>query len=1099
MAGLLQFKNRSYVKDVSIFLLVSIFFPLSVLSQNKYEQVYDSEVFIQKGIELHQSGLYTASVKEYDKILRTDPDYLRAQYEKLLSLKALDNQEDAQVLMEQLYNSNRMAEFPELLLLYASHFSDKEEYEQSEKIFKEAEALIPDSSALQYNMAILYVRLADHQKAVDYLKKAITYNPNYASAHYFLGLLAYENGRAVEGSLAMLAYLTNYPTGTFAQEAILKLNSKMGQHFLEKSDVVFSDEGDDFSELDMILRNQLPLNPKYKIKSSIDDVITRQVQAILEYAAIHKIKDGFFEKTYIPFLADIENNKYTEGYTYYILLSFEESLGKKLTSQKKKITDFVDNYLTKDLWQLYATRNIEHYGSNQDVTIYIQDLFPYLMGQNIDGKHQGKFKLVNKQGLKTGDLNYKDNQLDGLQYYYYNTGVKSDEVYFVEGKRNGTFKNFYNNGNLKAEGTYKDDQLEGKYISYYPNGGKFCERILKNGLIEGVSVCYYPNGQIESEYEYQNGKLNGIAVNYNEAGDIISSYKYVDDMLEGEGKAYYDGTKIKTQAQYKKGKITGVYKEFYENGQIRKEVMSENGKITKTIEYHPNGKLSSETFYDNKEEIESYVYYDESGQKYFEERYRNGRIRAGYQYVTEKPEPVEVSVNSKPYQIRNLEGTVITSGEYSKGNMSGEWSYFNNNGSIKIKQNFNNNTIEGLRHDYDQTGNLLGVYNQVTGSVSGLYEGFLHEVPYVKMYFEEGNRNGPYRYFYKNGQVSYEGYLIDNKAYFKQIGYYQDKSLMRESEYIDDYIIKLKNYKKDGSLASEIKYTNQTGKIKFIEAGGLTESTVELVNGVKNGASTAATLTGDLINTSTYINDVLHGKYTYYNPAGNISSEVDYYNGSVNGLYKSYDLNGKLRLTTERIFGKEYGSVIRYYQSGGKLYEYQSLNDKKDGEQVFYNIEGKAVAVIGYDMNIAKYYKVLDKEGNLGEAQKVTQTSDYQITSKYPDGKTAFKLSLKKGLYNDTLEIYSSNGQPNFTSAYNSGLFDGKRVEYYQNGKVYKAENLEFNDFQDIQEYFSEDGKLIISAQYNLDELHGDFKVFKNGNLFKHKIYDSNELVEIKK
>src|SRR5690606_32711471 len=130
------------------------------------------------------------------------------------------------------------------------------------------------------NQAILYLRKEEKQKSTDLLKKTVTINPNHASAHYFLGAIALENGNIVEGSLALLSYLAIAPNGKFSNEAIMKLNSKFGENFLTKGSLKLSQSGDNFEELETILRNQLPLRKAYKLKTDIDDVIMRQMQAV---------------------------------------------------------------------------------------------------------------------------------------------------------------------------------------------------------------------------------------------------------------------------------------------------------------------------------------------------------------------------------------------------------------------------------------------------------------------------------------------------------------------------------------------------------------------------------------------------------------------------------------------------------------------------------------------------------------------------------------------------------------------------------------------------------------------------------------------------
>jgi antitoxin component YwqK of YwqJK toxin-antitoxin module len=79
------------------------------------------------------------------------------------------------------------------------------------------------------------------------------------------------------------------------------------------------------------------------------------------------------------------------------------------------------------------------------------------------------------------------------------------------------------------------------------------------------------------------------------------------------------------------------------------------------------------------------------------------------------------------------------------------------------------------------------------------------------------------------------------------------------------------------------------------------------------------------------------------------------------------------------------------------------------------------------------------------------------------------------------------------------GILHGDRIEYYANGKVYKHERLINNNYEGAQEYFQEDGKPILVANYRYDDFHGDFKIYANGVLQKTKKYDSDELVEISK
>jgi antitoxin component YwqK of YwqJK toxin-antitoxin module/Tfp pilus assembly protein PilF len=1082
----------------SLFFVFVLFQFFNVSAQKNYAEIYDGSTFLETGIKLYDEGKYDNALAEFEKIFKTDPNYLKAQYEKIMCLSALEKKDERRLLLERLFNAKEMDEAPELLVQYGIYLSDNKEYDLAEKMLKDAEKFMPNSSMVQFNLGVLYLRKEERQKSIDYFKKNITGNPNQTSSHYFIGLLAYEDGKIVEGSLAMLGYLVNAPTGRYAKDAVLKLNTKMGQNFLNPSKYKFSETGDNFSELETILRNQLPLNPKYKIKSVIDDVYTRQVQAIVEYTATHKIEGGFFENIYIPWIADIANKNHTEAFSYYTLISLEDILGKKLTSQKKKILDFSDNYITKSFWNVYARRKIDHFGKQEEVIIYLSDGNPFMIGKVVDGKNQGKFKIVNLHGQIISELNYVDNELNGLQRYFYESGQVSEETYYSNGIKDGETKEFLKNGNLQSVGNYKSGKLNGPFITYHVNGGKQCELTFIDDIREGKVICYYTNGKKNNELNYTKGKLNGKLENYNEVGDLTTSYNYVNDELEGEGISYYDGKIIKSKANYKAGKVMGSYKEFSENQTLTKEILYENGKIKKENEYYENGTLSTETFYDDKELLEAYVYYDHNGQKYYEEKYKAGEIKMGFQYLPNNPKPIEVPLNSNPYKIKTLNGITLTEGYFEKGKLAKEWKYFYLNGNLRVKQNFSENKSNGLRTDYNRNGELTGTYNNLEGKMSGMYEGFQNGKLHRRMFYNGGDRNGPYQYFYENGLVNYEGYIVEDDKEFNQFNYYQDGKLMKIYTYISNILVTAKGYKKDGTLDYEFNYNNINGEHKFEDNNSLVVVSNNYTNGIRNGKGVILEKNGTMIAEVNYQNDELHGEYKSYNPNGKIALESFYYSGKTHGFEKLYDLAGNLRLTRTLIFDKEFGPIVRYYQNKQKIYEYESLDDVKEGEQKFYNIKGEIIAAIGYQLGFIKYYRVLDSNGILGKPIEV-KDGTFEIDSNYPNGKKAFKLSLVKESFDGNMEIYGSDGLPNYISGFKLGMFHGERIEYYHNGKVYKHERLIDNNYEGVQEFFLEDGKPILVANYKYDDLHGDFKIYVNGVLQKTKKYDSDELVEISK
>ncbi len=1079
-----------------IFLFLVILGSINSYSQVDYTFVYNNDSIIKKGISLYEKEKYADAIKEYEKISKTDPKFLNALYEKALAMSALEKKDSLKTFFEEIYNKNLMPKLPKLYTLYGSFLSDEKEYEKSEKIFLEGEKHLSNSSNFLYNFAILYVRKEESQKSVELLKRVITNNPNHAASHYLLGALALDNGKIVEATLAFMSYLIIAPKGRYAEKAILFLNAKFGQNYLEKNKLVFSKSGDDFEEIETILRNQLPLKQAYKVNSEIDDIIIRQVQAVAEYTLEHKMGNGFFETTYIPWVKDLVEKKQFEGFSYYILLGMEEKIGKKLTSQKKKISAFYDGYYLNSFWNSFAKRRLDHFGKQEDVIVTLKGTNPFFIGPIINGKFEGKYKYLNEDGNLKGELNFENNELNGYQKYFDDEGKLTEEKTFIKGKIDGTRTDYYSNGLVSLRENYKNEILNGLNTSYYPNGGKQCEINFVNGERDGKLVCLYPDGKTKSESNYVLGKLNGAYSNYNEVGDLIESCTYSDDLLEGKYVAYFNGKAIKSEAVYSKGKIQGSYKKYFSNGALEKETFFEDGKIKRTIEYFANGKKLTETSFNDKEEVEKIVSFDYNENMYFEEKYKAGELKVSLQYLKNNPKPVEVNLSKKPFVLTDFDGNKLAVGAFEKGQKTNQWNYYYTSGLLKRNENYSQGKQNGLNTSYNQNGLLNLKMNYADDTINGVYEVYDNGKLNQTYYYGNDKQIGPYKTFYPDGAVKTEGYFIDDSYNFEHYNYWQNGTVSRKNYYLEDDLSTSITYDNKGKEENVIDYKNKTGKFTTVYNNGAIIQTAEMTNGELNGKFLVNDKYSNPIIASEYANGVKHNVEKGFSPMGTIDVESNFYAGKINGSYKVYDLVGTLRLTGESTFGDDNGKYTRYYFNKNKLTDANKLNDFFEGEYNYFNQKGEIILTIGYENNNIKYYIAKSKTGELNE--KITiidQTAT--ITSNYLNGKTAIKINFEKGNLEGKVTIYSELGKPEFESNYVKNLLDGERIEYYSNGNLYKKERFKNNDYEGIQEYYKEDGKPWLSAEYKNDELHGTTLIYKEGKVVLTKKYDSDELVEI--
>lgn len=1065
-------------------------------AQIDYTAVYNNDVIIEKGNEFYNNQKYDEALTEYQKISKVDPKYLNAQYEIGLTLSAQNKKEEFKTFMENLYSKGKMSEFPELYKLYAMFLSNEKEYDLSEKIFTEGEKYLSNSSSYLYNFAVLYVRKDESQKAVDLLERIITNDPSHGPSHYLLGIIAFDNGKITEGTLAMMSYLIIAPTGQYAKQAIIQLNANYGENYIADNKVIFSKSGDNFEEIETILRNQLPLKKVYKIKSSIDDKITRQVQAVAEYAVEHKMENGFFETMYIPWVKDLIEKNQFEGFSYYILLSMEDKIGKELTKQKKKITAFSDSYVLKDLWPLFGKRRLDIFGNVEEVIVSTRDGRPFLIGAQENGEFNGKCKYLNALGNLGGELNFKHGKLDGLQKYYDEKGNLTEEKYFESGILSGKRTTYYANGNINVSENYKNDLLDGISSSYYVNGGKSCEVNFTNGKRNGTLICLYEIGTKKNEIDYRDGKLSGKYNFYNESGALTETYNCVDDKIEGPYTEYYDGKIIKSEAVYKKGIIEGSYKSYYTNKTLERENIYTSGKISKSTDYYENGDKLYESLYNDKGELETYQYYDSEGNKYFEEKYKSGDLKSGLQFTANSPIGVEINLSKKSFEMKNLDGTMRVKGTFEKGKKVGEWNYFYTNGVQRSQEFYIQGKQNGIAKNYNLNGSLSSIKNFTNDTISGVYEVYNENKIDQIFNYEKGQQNGPFKTFYRNGIISTEGYVKNSDVIFDKFTYGQNANVSNIDRYIDGTLTSRKTFDPKGKLENEIDYKNKTGKFTYFFNNGVYDKTYELKNGVLNGKLITKDRFKSTMYSAEFLNGSLHNICIKYSPTGTVLYEKKYYCGTLNGINKYYDYVGNLKFTDEYTFGVENGKTIRYYHNKEKLSEYTQQNQSIEGETFFYNQKGEPVVIVGYDNNQAKYFIRKNKNGKLND-KVIIENQTAQITSLYPNGKIAIQFSIHKGSTDGKFVINNIDGKPEYECNYVNNSLDGDRTEYYANGKPYKKEHFLNNEFDGVQQFFKEDGKPWIDLSFKNDELHGNTIIYNADKVVETQKYDSDELVEI--
>ncbi|MGC4042078.1 MAG: hypothetical protein QM710_15145 [Flavobacterium sp.] len=798
----------------------------------------------------------------------------------------------------------------------------------------------------------------------------------------------------------------------------------------------------------------------------------------------------------MPWIKDVANKKMTEGFSYYMLIGMEDDLGKTLTAQKKKIMQFSEEYIAKDFWNSFAKRKIDLFGAEKEVVVYIQNGTPYLIGSVVNDKKQGRFKLLDKFENLSGELNFENGEAAGLQKYYNEEGKLVEEKSFAKGKLDGKRTTYFPSGNIELEENYKDGNLHGKTVTYNVTGGISCEYGFANGELDGPATCYHFDGTKKSESNYVKGKRQGKYTAYNRMGDVSVSENYANGELSGKYQKFFDGKTIEEEADYDAGQVVASFKKYYTNKKLKAEYIYKDKKIISSVEYHPTGVKSSESTYNGKGSILSTIYFDASGEKYYEEVFNSKEIKYIRQFAKNNPKPTEINLSRKAFEIKDLDNKILVTGAFDKGLRNGTWKYNFASGLPSQIAEYSKGKQEGLTKNFTKYAYMSSVSNYKNDTVQGRSDAFDARGLKRTYSYRKGERNGPYKTFFPDGKIESKGFYVNDDLYNIKRTYSQTGKLVYEDTCYDGFVTSSDIYNAKGEKEKTINYVGPSQNINY--SLNATKSIYTLKNGTIHGSYAKKDKFDKPMILAEYKNGNLTGAYKEYSPYETVLKEYTYYNDLIVGQGKSYDLVGNLKLTEEYSFGEESGKSVRYFYNKGKMFEYNQETDNIEGDYTYYNLKGQPILIVNYLDGIPQYYMKQSKTGDLTDKVMIADQSA-TITSSYPNGKISIQFTIDKGTKQGDFVINNDQGKPEYTANYKNDLLENYRIQYYANGKIYCKEHFIQSDYDGVQEYFKEDGKAWVKAEYKNDELHGDTQIYTNGVLTATKKYDSDYLVEIVK
>ena len=487
-----------------IFILPALFISNLVLSQHKpditFKEYTTSGEYVVKGAGFYVDEEYEKAIEQFELINESDTNYSESLADKAVSYIKLEAYEKAEnVSREGLKRTTEDRHYHYRNL--ASALDGQKKYEESIAVLDKGLEEFPYNMHMRY-AKVLYLDHADQDKAcADLLKLQLQEHHNFATFHLKAGLLAYHEKEITKTMMAYGFYLILTPGSAGANNVLYHLNEAVRSKAddAEPQGFKFSESGDDFSDIDLLINNYAALSSKYKVPSKVDLPLIKQFYLMMNKLEYDKNDKGFFMQYYVPIYKKILKEDKFKDFSYYLLLSSQNAShlaqANKHLSDLKEFKTWFQNALEDQLGKHTAILD----GKEQEVQYWY--------------KGDGTLEAI-------GNLNSAQKPIGEFKFYHENGALSSVGKFDDQGVKTGVWTSYYENSNIKEEATLKSGKLNGPYNYYHDNGNLSYEVVYKDGKAQGLVSYYNILGNKYRESNFKDDQLNGLTTFYHENGNV---------------------------------------------------------------------------------------------------------------------------------------------------------------------------------------------------------------------------------------------------------------------------------------------------------------------------------------------------------------------------------------------------------------------------------------------------------------------------------------------------------------------------------------------------------------------------------------------------
>ena len=958
------------------------------------------------------------------------------------------------------------------------------------------------------HLKVLALAGADRKKeALELAMENARRFPYRRDAHVLLGTIAFNEGRLAEAALALsLAQIVRFDDD-FADKLLGYYDSMLSNKVeAEPEGYDLSLTKDDLSEASLLLKNQVAMNKKYKVKPDLEYPMCRQ--AHLLFASLENVPEqgGFYNEFYGGFAREIMRNDLFEGFVYHCLSSSRNpSISKLAKKNSSKVTAFrqrMSELLDRN-YAVYAHEDggpeLIHFFNNDG------DLFSFGPGDLEKEDLHGTWTYFHANGRKSaqGELN-TNGKKQGVWINWYENGVESSRASFTDGEMDGEFLVFNILGNMRDSSTVRGGEQQGLVCSYYPLGGRRACKTAVDDIWNGPAFDLFQSGGTEFKYTLKEGKAEGPVEQFWADGSVRYTGAYVSDQRDGMHVNKFPNGNTENEYTYVAGKTEGPYKEWYYHGQLSGEGIMKAGKPSGEIKrYDEFGTLTSSSHFDDQGRLQGITTeFDDHGRPYMELEY-NKDLLIRYRYLDPAGKVLSEGSRSKgKFDLRGFhsEGGKKVEGTYlDEGAKVGEWKYYYADGTLQSVEQFEKGEVVGTQSFFDQAGKLTGK-NEIYEQNGKKYKAFERYHPSGTLKDRGQWLNdvleGELKRFHPDGSIESIEYYEDGDRHGWQEEYDAAGKLEYAERRVYGALAERVNYDEEGNEYERIKVGPGAFELVLHHPQGTVSARMKLMNGMLHGKALWTYPDGSKEVEAEFLNGQRHGEWTYYHPNGQKSLSVTYHLGNRTGTEKGWYHDGEQSSEITYVDGYIHGTDRRYHINGKPASEEEYHHGVLHGRFTTYAYDGTPQLVRYYHKGRLVAYASPNADGSVRDSTAVT-AAVHTIESRYPDGKTARVMNYRNGRLHGEFKEFHPNGQLMEEAEFNAGEWVSSK-EFLPNGKVHRSSSRLEGELHGERVIYWENGQVRQKQNYLNGELHG-IRTFhdKSGKVIATYKMRSGDVVEI--